>query len=128
MHNCLLLTQLPDFKLYYSLQDCNSHIMYVQCILLNTIQFKNAIKFDAVALALAGVQTRSRGILTDPLPNRQPCPDSLWQTRPCRGGYCPTYSWHTYYWFGARRAVWCQRSDGMAVIGEWRNDRTPWLS
>ena len=66
-----------------------------------------------------GRQTRSRVILSYPIGSGETCPSTLWQTRRCTAGMCPTYSWQTTAWFGDRRSVWCQRSDGMRVYGKY---------
>lgn len=35
------------------------------------------------------------------------------------GGKCHSYQWRTGGWSNNERAVWCQRSDGVNVTGEW---------
>lgn len=71
-------------------------------------------------LLAEGRQTRSRVILAKPQEGGALCPSDVIETRPCVGGYCPTYSWHTSYWSSDSRYVWCQRSDGLIVHGKHR--------
>lgn len=67
-----------------------------------------------------GLQTRSRVVLVEPAPGGASCPSDVIETRICAGGYCPTYSWHASFWSSDSRYVWCQRSDGLIVHGQFK--------
>lgn len=60
-----------------------------------------------------GYQTRSRAVLKKASTGGEPCPPSLWETRPCHSAICLTFQWTIHN----SRAV-CRRSDGLVTVGE----------
>ncbi|XP_052804646.1 thrombospondin type-1 domain-containing protein 7A-like [Mya arenaria] len=65
-----------------------------------------------------GVQSRSQAVLAYAQENNPPCPDQLWESRPCEASHCFTFDWQTSEWNAQQtRHVWCERSDGLAVTG-----------
>ncbi|XP_053409281.1 thrombospondin type-1 domain-containing protein 7A-like isoform X2 [Mercenaria mercenaria] len=65
-----------------------------------------------------GVQSRSRAVLAHSQMNYPPCPEQLWDSRPCEATKCFTFHWKTSEWSEAKtRSVWCERSDGLRVTG-----------
>ena len=90
-----------------------SEILQAKSFFLNKLQF-----MISISLLTEGQQTRSRAILSLPRPGGTPCAADLWATRPCNSGPCVSYSWQATPWFGDRRTVWCEASNGVKVTGE----------
>ncbi|MED6259154.1 Thrombospondin type-1 domain-containing protein 7B, partial [Ataeniobius toweri] len=65
-----------------------------------------------------GRQARSRAVIIQAMENQGSCPYQVFETQPCKGGKCHSYQWKTGGWTNNKRAVWCQRSDGVNVTGE----------
>ncbi|KAL1139411.1 hypothetical protein AAG570_006395 [Ranatra chinensis] len=62
----------------------------------------------------SGYQTRSRAVIRPPQSaGAEPCPEALWETRPCDLGPCFTFDWTVT----TSGKIICQRSDGLHVIG-----------
>ncbi|XP_047227142.1 thrombospondin type-1 domain-containing protein 7B isoform X3 [Girardinichthys multiradiatus] len=64
-----------------------------------------------------GRQARSRAVIIQAMENQGSCPYQVFETQPCKGGKCHSYQWKTGGWTNNKRAVWCQRSDGVNVTG-----------
>ncbi|KAK3612198.1 hypothetical protein CHS0354_016588 [Potamilus streckersoni] len=65
-----------------------------------------------------GIQSRSRAILLYPIMSSSPCPDQLWESKPCTASKCYTFEWKVTPWNkGNSRSVTCLRSDGLEVTG-----------
>ncbi|XP_048238540.1 thrombospondin type-1 domain-containing protein 7A-like isoform X1 [Haliotis rufescens] len=65
-----------------------------------------------------GVKVRSRAILAHPRQDNVPCSELLWEEEPCHAQRCYSFYWFNTKWnrYG-KREVWCQRSDGLHVMG-----------
>ncbi|KAL4229485.1 Thrombospondin type 1 repeat-containing protein [Mactra antiquata] len=65
-----------------------------------------------------GVQSRSRAVLAYAQSGNIPCPEQLWESRPCEAINCFTMNWKTSSWtVNQTRVIWCERSDGLYVTG-----------
>ncbi|XP_015252845.1 PREDICTED: thrombospondin type-1 domain-containing protein 7B, partial [Cyprinodon variegatus] len=64
-----------------------------------------------------GRQARSRAVIVQAMENQGSCPQQIFETQPCKGGKCHSYQWKIGGWTNNKRAVWCQRSDGVNVTG-----------
>ncbi|XP_029315244.1 thrombospondin type-1 domain-containing protein 7B isoform X2 [Cottoperca gobio] len=64
-----------------------------------------------------GRQARSRAVIIQVMENQGSCPHQAFESQPCKGGKCHSYQWRMGGWSNNKRAVWCQRSDGVNVTG-----------
>ena len=72
-----------------------------------------------VSVHTKGVQSRSRAVLAHAQVNNAPCPEQLWESRPCEASACYSFVWKTSAWTKQLgRRVWCERSDGLLVTGK----------
>ena len=99
-----------------------SHTWIGLCFTVSLKSFSKMFIELLASLHLAGftrgVQSRSRAVLAHALGNNAPCPDKLWESRPCEVTTCRTFIWHTSPWTANKnRRVWCERSDGLLVTG-----------
>ncbi|XP_073989358.1 thrombospondin type-1 domain-containing protein 7A-like isoform X3 [Rhodnius prolixus] len=69
-----------------------------------------------------GYQTRSRAVIRPPQSaGAEPCPEALWETRPCDLGPCYTFDWTVT----SSGNIICQRSDGLHVVGGCNGKKKP---
>ena len=82
--------------------------------------FDNTVRgFFNFAGFTKGVQSRSRAVLAYAQGNHAPCPDKLWESRPCKATTCQSFIWRTSRWTSSKgRRVWCEKSDGLLVTGK----------
>ncbi|KAL3836955.1 hypothetical protein ACJMK2_022357 [Sinanodonta woodiana] len=75
-------------------------------------------------LNVAVTQSRSRAILLYPIASSTPCPDQLWESKPCTASRCYTFDWKVTPWnIENSRSVACMRSDGLEVtVNTYPND------
>lgn len=86
---------------------------------LNVLQSCLQKFFSTIPGYTRGVQSRSRAILAHAQKNHDPCPEQLWDSRPCEATSCFTFLWHTGAWTSnGTRDIWCERSDGLNVTGQ----------
>ncbi|XP_024081370.1 thrombospondin type-1 domain-containing protein 7A-like isoform X2 [Cimex lectularius] len=73
----------------------------------------------------SGYQTRSRAVIRPAQSaGAEPCPEALWETRPCDLGPCYTFDWTV----DSTGQVICQRSDGLHVVGGCNGKKKPGTS
>ena len=94
------------------LQNCTG-IMFFNCNLFYLFFMLT------VSVHTKGVQSRSRAVLAYAQVNNAPCPEQLWESRPCEASACFSFMWKTSAWTKQLgRTVWCERSDGLLVTGK----------
>ncbi|XP_067130629.1 thrombospondin type-1 domain-containing protein 7A-like isoform X2 [Centruroides vittatus] len=76
---------------------------------------------DCSSAEIVGYQTRSRIIQLFPSNHKsEQCSDTFWESRPCWGGPCYSFSWKMI-----GNDLKCLRSDGLTVIGGCRHVAKP---